>query len=452
MKIKRSILSIIMIPYLCLIPLLAYSEQKIALVIGNSDYKISPLKNPVNDARLIADILSEAGFKVLKHEDINQKQMKKAINSFGRLLDTADIGLFYFAGHGVQFNGKNFLVPVNAQIQYESDIEVESVDLNRILAKMEGAKNGMNLVILDACRNNPFTRSFRSLSRGLAFSNAPSGTLIAYATAPGDVALDGAGNNGLYTSKLAKYMSTPNLRIEDVFKKVRIEVKNDSEGIQIPWESSSLEGDFYFFKQQIAVPKLPSNNTQYQVDQLLTRAATALRQQNYINNPPNDAVSLYRQVLNRQANNNEAKTALNNITYIFYEKASQAESSNDFITASLYASYGLSISPNNQQLQSLKQNITAKINDQSSELLSTKKQLERMAREKQQLMEKQQQYIDGIEKQQLITADQQKYINDIERQTVLNEQYIESIKNNKQPDYIPVEAPKRTIDIPFGGF
>jgi uncharacterized caspase-like protein len=221
--------------------------SRVALIIGNADYSSSPLTNPVNDARAMSRVLTKAGFKIIKHENLGQREMKRVIADFGRKMPLYDIVLFYYAGHGVQVKGRNYLIPIDVQIQYESDIEVESIDLAMVLSKMGRVEKQMNLVILDACRNNPFASNIRSLSQGLAFTNAPSGTLIAYATAPGDVAADGEGTNGVYTKYLIKHILTPGKQIEDIFKQVRVDVKQETKGLQTPWESSSLEGDFYFF-------------------------------------------------------------------------------------------------------------------------------------------------------------------------------------------------------------
>jgi len=229
--------------------LVAAGEQRIALVIGNSQYKDSPLPNPVNDARAIAKALSGSGFKVTKKENTGQKEMQVALREFGDALKNGGVGLFYYAGHGMQVKGRNFLIPVDAQIQREDEVAYNSVDAGQVLDKMEAANNRLNIVILDACRNNPFARSFRSGSAGLAQMDAPVGTLIAFATAPGSVASDGGGQNGLYTQHLLHSMQKPGVKIEDVFKNVRASVRKDSGGKQIPWESTSLEGDFVFVPQ-----------------------------------------------------------------------------------------------------------------------------------------------------------------------------------------------------------
>ena len=223
------------------------SERRTALVIGNSDYElISPLRNPVNDARAMARVLSDLGFEVIAKENLNRYEMRKVIRDFGRILGQGGVGLFYYAGHGVEVDGVNYLVPLEAPIKFEDDVEIEALDVNMVLGKMASAANRLNIVILDACRNNPFARSFRSTARGLAQIDAPSGTLIAYAARPGGVALDGDGENGLYTGALLDAMQVPGLRIEDVFKRVRVAVQDKSGAQQVPWESSSLTGDFYF--------------------------------------------------------------------------------------------------------------------------------------------------------------------------------------------------------------
>ncbi len=224
-------------------------NQRVALVIGNSNYDAGPLLNPGNDARAMADALRKTNFKVLEYINLaTQADMKRAIREFGKNIQNGGVGLFYYAGHGIQVNGKNFLIPTKAQIYAEEEVEYESVDVGFVMSQMEIARNRMNIIILDACRNNPFARSWRSSATGLAFINAPTGTLIAYSTSPGSVASDGTGSNGLYTEELLKQMHHKGLKIEDVFKSVRAEVLEKSSRQQTPWESSSLVGDFYFIK------------------------------------------------------------------------------------------------------------------------------------------------------------------------------------------------------------
>ncbi|MDT4897384.1 MAG: hypothetical protein QOH25_2461 [Acidobacteriota bacterium] len=224
----------------------AGSEKRVALVIGNSHYESAPLRNPVNDANLVAATLRELGFDVIARTDVSLREMQLAVREFSRKIQNGSVGLFYYAGHGMQSGGRNFLIPLGAQIEAEGDVVLEALDLNSVLEQMGMAQNRLNIVILDACRNNPFTRSFRSGSQGLAQVNAPAGTFIAYATAPGQTASDGKGENGLYTQELMANVRAPGLPIEEVFKRVRVQVKQKSNGVQIPWDASSLEGSFSF--------------------------------------------------------------------------------------------------------------------------------------------------------------------------------------------------------------
>jgi TPR repeat protein len=221
-------------------------ERRLALVIGNSAYKSAPLKNPVNDARDMYAALKTLGFEATLLTDATMQQMEDAVREFGLALRQGGLGLFYYAGHGVQVGGNNYLVPVNAVIQSESDVKYGCLDAGLVLGKMEDAGNGLNLVILDACRNNPFARSFRSAEQGLAKMDAPTGSLIAYATSPGRTAADGEGKNGLYTQHLLRNINTPGLSVEELFKRVRQGVAMDSAKKQVPWEASSLIGQFSF--------------------------------------------------------------------------------------------------------------------------------------------------------------------------------------------------------------
>jgi uncharacterized caspase-like protein len=227
------------------------TEQRVALVIGNSAYKEAPLRNPVNDANDVARTLRDLGWKVVLRTNASQRQMKEAIREFGGELTKGSVGLFYFAGHGIQYRGENFLVPVAANIEREAHVEDETVSANFVLRQMEEARNRTNIVILDACRNNPFERGFRSASRGLAQMDAAQGALIAFATAPGSVAADGVGRNGVYTKHLLQQLRTPGVPAELMFKRVRDGVMRDTKEMQVPWESSSLRGaDFYLRPSQ----------------------------------------------------------------------------------------------------------------------------------------------------------------------------------------------------------
>lgn len=240
----------------------AATESRVALVIGNGSYAEAPLRNPVNDARAMAAALRDLKFDVTLLENADRVTMQRASLDFGRKLKDDVVGLFYFAGHGMQVKGVNYLIPISAHVGSEEEVEVEAMDVNYILARMAVAKNQFNIVILDACRNNPFERSFRSSTAGLAAISAPRGTLIAYATAPGSVAADGQGANGLYTGELVAALRKPNLPLEQTFKLARAEVVNKSNGKQTPWESSSVIGNFVFRSEavpQASVQAAPEN-------------------------------------------------------------------------------------------------------------------------------------------------------------------------------------------------
>jgi len=221
-------------------------ENRYALVIGNGNYPLYPLKNAKKDAADISSLLNRFGFEVMYESDVNFEEMDVAIDKFYWKIKNGGVGLFYFAGHGVQVGNSNYLIPTDVVISSESDVRYKCIDVGRILGKIEDAGNKMNVVILDACRNNPFSRSYRSINRGLAQMDAPAGTLIAYSTSPGKVASDGDGENSVYTKNLLHYISTTELSIYDIFMHTRIAVMKETDGKQIPWESSSLTGYFYF--------------------------------------------------------------------------------------------------------------------------------------------------------------------------------------------------------------
>jgi formylglycine-generating enzyme required for sulfatase activity len=236
---------------LWLLAIPAHAEPRLALVIGNAKYgqEIGRLPNPGNDAELMAQTLGKLGFEVTKLVDADQKQMKRAISDFGSALIAAGpeaAGLFFYAGHGLQIDGENYLIPLGAHIEKEADAELEAVPANWVLKQMEFAGNRINIVIKDACRNNPLARGMRSATRGLARMDAPKGSFIAYSTAPGETAADGDSKNSPYTAALAKAIQQPGIAIEEAFSNARIDVSQATGERQIPWESSSLMGRFYF--------------------------------------------------------------------------------------------------------------------------------------------------------------------------------------------------------------
>lgn len=248
------------------------SQRRIALVIGNGAYQhVKQLKNPTNDAALLATTLRKLGFDVLVETDRSQVQMKRLIREFGRRLrEAGGVGVFYFAGHGVQARGVNYLIPVDAEIQLEADLEDAGVNLNFVLNTMDDAQNTLNIAILDACRDNPFPNGSRSASVGLAQVRAPTGTLIAYATAPDSVAADGHGANSPYAEELTKQMQVSGVLLETMFRRVAEEVSSRSGGRQEPWYSANVKGDFFFGGKPSA-----SNQTEY-LNQTIDAAAFEL--------------------------------------------------------------------------------------------------------------------------------------------------------------------------------
>ena len=226
--------------------------KRIALVVGNSNYKVRPLKNSGNDADDVSRSLKATGFDVIDLRDATLPQMRTAVRQFGDRLISNDVGLVYYSGHGVEVKGRNYFIPVNADIQREDEIADQGLDVSLILEKMSTAGKGVNILIVDACRDDPFGRSFRSSSRGLAQMDAPRGTIIAYATSPGKVASDGdpRERNSPYTKHLVKAMQSPNKPIEQVFKEVRRAVQDETKNQQTPWENTSLSGDFFFRVQK----------------------------------------------------------------------------------------------------------------------------------------------------------------------------------------------------------
>jgi uncharacterized caspase-like protein len=226
-----------------------------ALVIGNARYREEPLKNPVNDARAIGQALSAMGFAVHTVLDAGRGQMLDSIGAFAETLARSKaVGLFYYAGHGAQLAWRNYLLPVEATVDTLEDMRTRTVELNSVLEGLRRAGNAMNVVILDACRDNPFGKRVPVEHKGLSQFDAPPGSLLAYATAPGNVAADGEGEHGVYTEQLLREMRVPQAKIEDVFKRVRLQVRRRTQGRQIPWESTSLEEDFYFVPPQALRP------------------------------------------------------------------------------------------------------------------------------------------------------------------------------------------------------
>jgi len=237
---------------ICLpVALPASAETRIALIIGNGDYARANLRlaNTVNDATAMQRALQQAGFQTIVRLNATRLDFYRAVDEFSTKIarDPHAVGLFYYAGHGVQSDGVNYLIPVDAEIESDADLEADAFDVGRVLRGMGAAQNEMNIVILDACRDNPLPRSRRGMERGLARMQAPSGTFIAYAAGPDQSAQDGGrGGNGVFTGELVKAMGEPGLPLEQMFKRVIAGVDAQTHGKQRPWSEASLQGDFYF--------------------------------------------------------------------------------------------------------------------------------------------------------------------------------------------------------------
>src|SRR5258705_8252663 len=230
----------------CACALAAPAADRVALLIGNNTYGTSPLRNAVNDAQDLAAALKDLGFQVILRENASRKDMIEGIREFGQAIDGASTALFFYAGHAMQFKDRNYLVPIDAAMGSEEDVTFFSVEIGQIFDRMDRARTRFNFIILDACRDNPFAASFKLTSAGLAQMSSPSGTLIAYATAPGSVAADGFGRNGIYTKHILQNIRVPDLPVEIMFKRVREGVERETRKLQTPWDSSSLKGDFTF--------------------------------------------------------------------------------------------------------------------------------------------------------------------------------------------------------------
>jgi branched-chain amino acid transport system substrate-binding protein len=225
----------------------AANAGRLALVIGNRDYTVGALKNPINDASAMAEALASLGFQVTSVRNLKRDDIGRTLENFASRIRPGDDVVVFYAGHGMQVKGVNYLPAVDANIRVESDVALNSLNLNQLLDRLDEAKAGVRLLLIDACRDNPYSRGFRSGSRGLARQEgAPSGTLMHFATRPGGVAADGTGTNGLYTGQLLKHLRTPGLAVESMLKRVAAGVRQESGGDQQPWTEGALDGEFYF--------------------------------------------------------------------------------------------------------------------------------------------------------------------------------------------------------------
>ena len=232
-------------------PEIDFTKKRIALVVGNANYNVRPLDNPVRDVRLIGNVLKQYGFRVILVEDANYRKFRKALARFGeelRIAGPKTTAFFYYSGHGMQYQGNNYLIPIGSEVNSVVDLDLEFVRAGRVQSAMGSITTGVKIMLLDACRNSPFKSFVRSKRSGLAQMDAPKGTIIGYATSPGKVAMDGKGRNSPYALGLVRAIKMPGLTIEAVLKQTLNWVDDMTNGKQIPWYSSSLRGDFYFNK------------------------------------------------------------------------------------------------------------------------------------------------------------------------------------------------------------
>jgi len=340
--------------------LIPVQAKRIALLIGNSNYRVGgALSNPVNDVNDMKKVLTNLGFKVILKRNANRRTMINAVQKFGRSLNRGDVALFFYAGHGLQFQNRNFLVPIGANIKSEADIEFEAVDANRVLKQIT-ANNGINIVILDACRNNPFSqrlsssgRSF-SVGRGLARMNSPTGTLIAYATSPGDLAEDGNGRNGTFTKHLLSALrNKPYLSITELFTEVTGKVVKETKRKQVPWQSASLTQRFCFgkclqYKPQQSVPN---------VSRLLRTCARHLKANRLTSGRGGTALACYEEVLKKDSNNANALAGLDKIAARYVTWAERALKRGQKRKAKRYLASLRQVNPESPELARLEEQL-----------------------------------------------------------------------------------------------
>ena len=347
-------------------------ERRVALVIGNSRYDASPLKNPANDAKAMATALQRLGFEVILGRDLDQKEMKRAIWDFGGKLKADGVGLFFYAGHGVQVDGLNYLIPVQARIRSERDAELEAVDVRYVINEMARARTKLNILILDACRDNPFARSFRSGRQGLASMNAPQGTVITYATAPDQTAADGRGSHSPFTNALLKEINQPGLKLEETFKRVGLSVFRQTAKQQRPWLSSNYYGDFFFkpggspaspTSPPQQPPRLasatsssgegygpPESTDADKLEDMLRKAEAHLKAGRLTTPKGSSAFDFYRQVLREEPANTRALDGLHRIVGAYVRLARKKIRARDWSRAENYLERAASVSETDERV------------------------------------------------------------------------------------------------------
>lgn len=297
--------------------------KRLALVVGNAAYNVKPLKNAGNDARDIAASLTSIGFETTLIVNADRVSMLKAISAFGDKVSRDDETVFYFGGHGVQVNGQNYLIPTGAQIDYTEDVPVEGVNVEHVIQTLESTQNNVNILILDACRNNPYSsrKKDRDLgsTRGLQRVTGPVGTMVVFSTAPGDVAGDGDGRNGIFTSALLQNIKTPNITIQQMLTRVRSQVFKETNGQQVPWESSALTGDFYFVGRGPA--PVVAGSEEEALWQLVTVRNKVGLYRTYLDEYPNGAhAAAAKAALQRSLGADTARTTVAEADRLYFEK------------------------------------------------------------------------------------------------------------------------------------
>jgi hypothetical protein len=281
-----------------------HPEKRVALVIGNSKYQEKPLPNAANDAKDMAQALQKYGFTVIHKQNLDQDAMEQAIDDFEQHISKNGISLFYYAGHGMQIKGNNYLIPINSKIEKQRHVRYRAVHAQQIIDMMIDAGGRVNIVILDACRDNPFRGFSRTTRSGLAAIHAPQGIIVSYATAPGKTADDGPRRNGLYTESLLKAIETPGLPIERVFKETATKVEQASRGRQVPWVSSSLTGKDFCF-----TPCKPTAN----VSRLLRMCEKHYKAGRLTSGSGGNALACYEEVLKKDPMNVKAVAGIEKI-------------------------------------------------------------------------------------------------------------------------------------------